>query len=255
MKALITGSTRGIGFGIAKNVAKLGFETALNGTRDISLCQDAVDEISKISGKKAHYIQGSIAEKASRADIVEKTIRAIGVPNLLVNNAGVAPKVRADMLEMTEENFDWLLNINLKGAFFLTLAFANAMIAEKQKNPDFKANIIIVSSVSAQVISENRADYCIAKTGLSMAVQLFASRLGQYGIGVFEIRPGVIKTDMTKCVTEKYDRLISEGLCVTKRWGFPDDIGKVVAAIARGDFDYSTGQIFKVDGGMTIQKL
>ena len=129
------------------------------------------------------------------------------------------------------------------------------MIAEKEKNPDFNANIIIVSSVSAQVISENRADYCIAKTGLSMAVQLFASRLGQYGIGVFEIRPGVIKTDMTKCVTEKYDRLISEGLCVTKRWGFPDDIGKVAAAIARGDFDYSTGQIFKVDGGMTIQKL
>jgi NAD(P)-dependent dehydrogenase (short-subunit alcohol dehydrogenase family) len=175
--------------------------------------------------------------------------------NLLVNNAGVAPKVRADLLETSEESYDFVVDTILKGVFFLSQAFARDMVAAKRADPAFSAAIINITSISATVVSINRGEYCIAKAGLSMLTQLFATRLGADGIPVYEVRPGVIKTDMTAGVTEKYDKLIADGLCVQPRWGLPEDIGKAVAGLARGDFPFSTGQVVMVDGGLTIPRL
>jgi NAD(P)-dependent dehydrogenase (short-subunit alcohol dehydrogenase family) len=175
--------------------------------------------------------------------------------HVLVNNAGVAPKERRDILDATEESFQYVLSTNLQGAYFLTQSAANWMIAQKNTDSGFRGCIINVSSISATVVSVNRGEYCIAKAGLSMATQLFAARLGEFDIPVYEVRPGVIKTDMTAGVTEKYDKLIEGGLCVQKRWGYPDDVGKAVASLAKGDFPYSTGQVIMVDGGLTMPRL
>ena len=175
---------------------------------------------------------------------------------MLVNNAGVAPKVRADILEAGEESFDWVLDINLKGPYFLTQAVANWMVEQKQTGDSFEGCIINVGSISATVVSPNRGDYCISKAGIGMMTQLFAARLGEFDIPVYEIRPGIIQTDMTAGVTEKYDNLIfNTDLCVTKRWGVPEDIGKLAAAMARGDLPYATGQAIYVDGGLTMSRL
>jgi NAD(P)-dependent dehydrogenase (short-subunit alcohol dehydrogenase family) len=178
-----------------------------------------------------------------------------GCLNVLVNNAGVAPKTRADILEATEESYDRVMNINLKGPYFLTQAVAGWMIAQRQESPDFKGCIANISSISATVASPSRGEYCLSKAGVSMATQLWAVRLGEFGIPVYEVRPGVIQTDMTAVVKHKYDKLIAEGLTVQPRWGFPQDVGKVVASLARGDFPYSTGQVIMVDGGLTLQRL
>ena len=160
-----------------------------------------------------------------------------------------------DILETTEASFDYVVDINLRGSFFLTQSAANWMVAQKQADADYQGCIINISSVSAAVASVNRGEYCISKAGLSMITKLFATRLGEYGIPVYEVQPGVIRTDMTAGVSEKYDKLIEEGLCVTKRWGYPEDIGKAVAALARGDFPYSTGQVIMVDGALTMPRL
>ncbi len=178
-----------------------------------------------------------------------------GAIQLLVNNAGVAPKTRADLLETSEESYDRVLDTNLKGAFFLTQAVAREMVAARKANATFTAAIVNITSISATMVSINRGEYCIAKAGFAMLTQLFATRLGPEGIPVYEVRPGVIKTDMTAGVTEKYDKLIADGLCVQPRWGFPADVGKAVAALARGDLPYSTGQVILVDGGLTIPRL
>ena len=172
-----------------------------------------------------------------------------------MNNAGVAPKVRADLLETSEESYDYVVNTNLRGVFFLTQAFARDMVAAKKADPAFNGMIVNITSVSATMVSINRGEYCVAKAGLSMMSQLFAARLGADGIPVYEVRPGVIKTDMTAGVTAKYDKLIADGLFVQPRWGYPDDVGKAVAALARADLPYSTGQVIMVDGGMTIPRL
>jgi NAD(P)-dependent dehydrogenase (short-subunit alcohol dehydrogenase family) len=202
------------------------------------------------------YARGDIGSVEGRADIVAAANEfAGGSINLLVNNAGVAPKVRADLLETSEESYDWVVDTNLKGVFFLTQAFAKKMVAAKQADASFEAAIVNITSISATVVSINRGEYCIAKAGFGMLTQLFAARLGGDGIPVYEVRPGVIKTDMTSGVTDKYDKLIEEGLCVQPRWGFPDDIGKSVAALARGDFPFSTGQVVMVDGGLTMPRL
>ncbi|HEY1053869.1 MAG TPA: 3-ketoacyl-ACP reductase, partial [Emticicia sp.] len=169
--------------------------------------------------------------------------------------AGVAPKQRNDILEATEESFDYVISTNLKGTYFLTQTAANWMIEQRNQDLNFTGCIINVSSISATIASVNRGEYCLSKAGLSMATQLFAVRLGEYNIPVYEVRPGVIKTDMTAGVTSKYDQLIENGLCVQKRWGFPEDVGKAVAALAKGDFPYSTGQVIMVDGGMTLGRL
>lgn len=252
--ALITGGSRGIGFGVATCLAKEGFDLAINGVRDESKVAKALEELIS-HDIKVIYCQGDISSTESRNVIIEKVKKEYGQLNVLVNNAGVAPKERNDILEATEESFDYVVGTNLKGTYFLTQLAANWMVAQKQENLGFAGCIINVSSISATVASVNRGEYCIAKAGLGMVTQLFAARLGEFQIPVYEIRPGVIATDMTSGVKDKYDKLIAEGLTVQDRWGFPKDVGKAAAALARGDFPYSTGQVIMVDGGLTLPRL
>jgi NAD(P)-dependent dehydrogenase (short-subunit alcohol dehydrogenase family) len=252
--ALITGGSRGIGLGIARALAIEGFDVAINGVRDESTVRDVLDELRSF-GVKVIYCQGDISDGNSRKAIIEKVREEFGQLNVLVNNAGVAPKERNDILVASEESFDYVVGTNLKGTYFLTQLAANWMLEQKNADPGFEGCIINVTSVSATVASVNRGDYCIAKAGLGMVTQLFAARLGEYQIPVYEIRPGVIATDMTAGVKEKYDKMFREGLAVQNRWGEPDDIGKAAAALSRGDFPYSTGLVIMVDGGLTLQRL
>jgi 3-oxoacyl-[acyl-carrier protein] reductase len=252
--ALITGGARGIGFGIALELAKNNFDLAINGTRPAAQVEDALREL-KHYGMDVIYCPGDIASSGDRIEMLRQVKDHYGRLHVLVNNAGVAPKERRDILEATEESFDYVMGVNLKGSYFLTQKTANWMIEQKKTNPEFKGCIINISSISATVVSVNRGEYCISKAGISMATQLFAVRLGEYDIPVFEVRPGIVQTDMTAGAKEKYDKLIGEGLLVQKRWGEPQDVGKVVAALAKGDFMYSTGQVIMVDGGLTIPRL
>ncbi len=266
--ALVTGGSRGIGFGIAEKLAAEKWDLVINGVRP----EDAVAEpLAKLRafGVRVGYARGDVGSVEGRAAIHAATRAFISslnsqpsalnsapaAINLLVNNAGVAPKVRADLLETSEDSYDYVVDTNLKGVFFLTQAFARDMVAAKKADTSFSGAIINITSISATVISINRGEYCIAKAGLSMLTQLFAVRLGTDGIPVYEVRPGVIKTDMTAGVTEKYDKLIAGGLCVQPRWGFPDDVGRAVASLARSDFPFSTGQVIMVDGGLTLPRL
>jgi NAD(P)-dependent dehydrogenase (short-subunit alcohol dehydrogenase family) len=252
--ALITGGSRGIGLGIAVELAKARFNIVINGIRKQAVVQPILDGL-KAFGVKVVYAQGDVSKKEDRKNILNTVLTEFGSVNVLVNNAGIAPRERADILEAKEEIFDEVLETNLKGPYFLTQLFANHMVEQKQKNKDFECCIINVSSVSATIASVNRGEYCISKAGIAMATKLWAARLGEYNIPVYEIQPGVIKTDMTEAVTEKYDKMFSEGLALQKRWGLPEDIGKVAAAMATGMMPYSTGQVVMVDGGMTIQRL
>lgn len=252
--ALVTGGSRGIGFGIATQLALNGFDLAINGTRKSADIADALSELKTI-GHDVIYCQGNVSLHKDREHIFQQVEKHFGKLHVLINNAGVAPKERRDILEASEESFDDVLSVNLKGSYFLMQRAANWMIKQKKSESEFPACIINISSISATVASVNRGEYCVSKAGLSMATQLFAVRLGEYNIPVFEVRPGIIATDMTAGVKEKYDKLIDEGLCVQKRWGMPEDVGKVVAALARGEFMYSTGQVIMVDGGMTIPRL
>lgn len=253
--ALVTGGSRGIGFGVALALAKEGWDLVINGMRLEDGVAEPLESL-RAEGVSVFYARGDIGSAEGRAAILEVARKAAGGSlNLLVNNAGVAPKQRLDILETTEESYDFVVDTNLKGAFFLSQAVANDMVSAKKADAAFCGAIVNVSSISATVISVNRGEYCIAKAGLSMVTSLFAARLGEFDIPVYEVRPGVIKTDMTAGVTEKYDKLIADGLCVTKRWGFADDIGKAVAGLARGDFPYSTGQVIMVDGGLTLPRL
>lgn len=252
--ALITGGTRGIGFGIATQLAKEGFNLAVNGTRQEEAVQAVLNEL-KALGADLIYCRGSIASAADRENMIRSIKEHYGTLNILVNNAGIAPRERRDILEATEESYDEVMSTNLKGCYFLTQQAANWMISQKKKDENFAGCIINITSISATVASVNRGEYCLSKAGLSMATQLFAIRLGEFNIPVYEVRPGIIRTDMTAGVTEKYDKLISEGLCIQKRWGEPTDVGRAVAALAKGDFLYSTGQVVMVDGGLTIPRL
>lgn len=252
--ALITGGSRGIGLGIAKELAKARFNLVINGVRNQEAVQPILDGL-KAFGVKVAYAQGDISKKEERQNILNTVLKEFGSLNVLVNNAGIAPKERKDILEATEESFDSLININLRGPYFLTQLFANHLLEQKKKDSHFECCIINVSSVSATVASVNRGEYCISKAGIAMATKLWATRLGEFGIPVYEIQPGVIKTDMTSAVTEKYDKMFADGLAIQKRWGLPEDIGKVAASMATGMMPYSTGQVVLVDGGMTIQRL
>jgi NAD(P)-dependent dehydrogenase (short-subunit alcohol dehydrogenase family) len=252
--ALITGGSRGIGLGIAHKMAEAGFDLAINGMRAETDVQGVLENLKKL-GRDVIYCQGDISKKEDRNSILEKIKKHYGKLNVLINNAGVAPKERKDLLEATEESFDYLISTNLKGPYFLTQSVANWMVELKAQVPNFEGSIINVSSISATVASVNRGEYCISKAGVSMATQLFAVRLAEFDIPVFEVRPGIIKTDMTEKVSQKYDDLIENGLCLTKRWGLPEDVGKTVTAIAQGNFLYSTGQVFVVDGGLTVARL
>lgn len=252
--ALVTGGSRGIGLGIAISLAKNGFDLAINGVRAEEDAAESLDKLRSL-GAEVLYCRGDVGDPNQRTGIMDQIKNHYRRLHVLVNNAGVAPKERKDILEATEESFDYVLGTNLKSAYFLCQAAANWMISQKETNDDFKGCIINVSSISATVASVNRGEYCVAKAGLSMATQLFAVRLGQYGIPVYEVRPGVIATDMTSGVKDKYDKLIADGLCVQPRWGVPEDIGLAVASLATGNFPYSTGQVIMVDGGLTIPRL
>ncbi len=252
--ALVTGGSRGIGLGIATELAKAGFNLAINGVRDQSSVQEVLNEL-KAYGVDVIYTQGDVSKQKDRESILKTIVSEFGHLNVLVNNAGIAPKERKDILEATEESFEYVLDINLKGPYFLTQLFANHMVNKKKESREFHGCIINVSSVSATVASVNRGEYCISKAGIAMATKLWAARLGEFEIPVYEIQPGIIKTDMTAGVTEKYDKLFEAGLSIQRRWGTPEDIGKVAASMASGMMPYSTGQVVLVDGGMTVQRL
>ncbi len=252
--ALVTGGSRGIGLGIAIHLAKSGFDLAINGIRPEGAVGDALNQLKSL-GSDVLYCQGNIAMTNERKKIIQDIKDRFGRLNVLVNNAGIAPRERRDILDATEEIFDEVLSTNLKGNYFLTQDAANWMIAQKKAAPQFEGCIINVSSISATVASTNRGEYCISKAGISMATQLFAVRLGEFNIPVFEVRPGIIDTDMTAGAKEKYDKLIANGLTVQNRWGYPDDVGQAVAALASGAFRFSTGQVVMVDGGLTIPRL
>ena len=252
--AFITGGSRGIGLGIALQLAAAGFDIAINGIRPVEAVDTAMGQLKELGGQ-VMYCRGDVASAEARTNMVSEIKRHFGALHVLVNNAGVAPKERKDILEATEESFSHVLATNLQGPYFLTQTVANWMIEQQQQSIGFKGCIINISSISSTVASVNRGEYCIAKAGLSMATQLFAVRLGQYHIPVYEVRPGIIRTDMTAGVTEKYDKLIAEGLTVQNRWGEAEDVGKAVAALALGQFPYSTGQVVMVDGGLTIPRL
>jgi NAD(P)-dependent dehydrogenase (short-subunit alcohol dehydrogenase family) len=252
--ALITGGTRGIGLGIAKKLAHEGIDLALNGVRPDSEVREVLDELRQL-GVRVEYFPGNIAEKVDRERILNGVKAKFGVLNFFINNAGVAPRVRADVLEVAEEDFDHLMDINMRGTFFLTQAFANWMVELKKVDASSDFSIVTITSVSARLASTNRAAYCMAKAGLSMMSQVFAVKLAEFGIPVFEIQPGVIETDMTEKVKEIYQERIQKGLTLEPRMGKPEDIGKIVAALLRGDLSYATGQIIAVDGGMMVGRL
>jgi NAD(P)-dependent dehydrogenase (short-subunit alcohol dehydrogenase family) len=252
--ALVTGGGRGIGLGISKCLVSLGCDLAVCGVRAEEQVRDTLAELRAL-GADVLYCRADVADREARSEMLSEIRQHFGRLNVLVNNAGVAPKVRADILEATEESFERVMRINLQGPYFLTQAVANWMIAQRSERDDFGACIVNISSISATVASPSRGEYCISKAGISMATKLWAVRLGEYHIPVYEIRPGVIKTDMTRPVQSKYDKLIAEGLTVQPRWGCAQDVGQVVAMMVRGDLAYSTGQVIMVDGGMTVQRL
>jgi 3-oxoacyl-[acyl-carrier protein] reductase len=248
--ALITGGTRGIGLGIAVKLAEAGFTIAITGRRRAEEVQPVLAQLKERSPGSI-YIQADVASTADRKRLLETVESQLGGMDVLVNNAGIAPRIRADILEAGEESFDELIGTNLRGPYFLTQSVASWMI----RNPAPGRSIINISSVSATVASVNRGDYCIAKAGIAMATKLWAVRLAEHGIAVYEVRPGIIETDMTAGVKGKYDALIESGILLQKRWGTPEDIGTAVSMLTRGQLPYATGAVLVLDGGLTMARL
>jgi 3-oxoacyl-[acyl-carrier protein] reductase len=262
---MVTGGSRGIGRGIAIALAAEGFDVVVNYARNAAAAADVQREIEGL-GRRALLVQADISVAADRSNLVAQTLAEFGQIDLLVNNAGIAPDVRADLLEASEESFDRLININLKGPYFLTQLVAREMLKktgtgtvspppETGRGTVFSPKIVNITSVSAYAASVNRGDYCIAKAGLAMMTQLYAARLAEHGINVYEIRPGIIQTDMTGPVKAKYDELIEKGLTPIRRWGQTDDVAKAVVALAKGLLPFSTGEVINVDGGFHLRRL
>ena len=245
MVAVITGGTKGIGLGIAKEILKDGFSVILTARNESA---ELAELENKYSGKVT-FVPCDISNDSDVDNLVSFTEKNYGKIDLLVNNAGVAPKERKDILEITGDDFDYVLDINLKGTFFVTQKFVPLLIKNE------KSRIVNISSMSAYTASVNRGEYCISKAGISMITKLFAARLAEYGVSVFEIRPGIIETDMTAKVKEKYEKLIEEGITPIKRMGNPEDIGKCVSAVAKGNFDFCTGTVIDCDGGFNVRSL
>jgi NAD(P)-dependent dehydrogenase (short-subunit alcohol dehydrogenase family) len=254
MVALVTGGYRGIGLGVATALAADGHQVVITGRRERSEACAALETLGR-SGREAEYVQADVSSAADRKRLVDAITKRFGRLDVLVNNAGIAPRVRADILDATEESFDELIGVNLKGPYFLTQLVAQWMVRQRQADGAYRGCIINVSSCSATVASVNRGDYCISKAGIAMATKLWAVRLAEFGIDVYEIRPGIIQTDMTKGVKTKYDTLIAGDLLLEKRWGTPADIGRAAAMLARGDLPYATGSVLSLDGGMTLARL
>jgi 3-oxoacyl-[acyl-carrier protein] reductase len=255
--ALVTGASRGIGRGIAIELARAGYRVAINYAGNEAAAAEALKLVQE-AGSDGFIVQGDVAVAADRERLIAETVAKFGRLDLLVNNAGVAPNVRADLLDAGEESFDRLFAINLKGPFFLTQLAAKQMLKQTQDPEGFRGRIVNITSISVYTSSINRGDYCMVKAGLAMMTKLFADRLGNDGINVYEIRPGVIATDMTGGVKEKYDKLIIQderGITPIRRWGKPEDIGRAVRAIAEDRFPFSTGACFDVDGGFHLHRL
>ncbi|MFT4855147.1 MAG: 3-oxoacyl-[acyl-carrier protein] reductase [Algoriphagus sp.] len=252
--ALVTGGSRGIGFGIAKKLAQEGIDLAINGVRAESDADDSLAELRSF-GVRVEYVQGDIGTSEGRKGILQGLRDTFGAIDILVNNAGVAPKVRSDVFEISEEDYDYVVDINQKGTFFLTQAIAKWMAEAKQANPERLFTIITVTSVSAVMASIHRASYCMSKAAASIMSTVMAIKMAEFDIPVYEIRPGVIETDMIEAVRESYHKAVKSGFTLEQRMGMPEDIGKVAAALVRGDLPYSTGQIISVDGGMTVQRM
>ncbi|MEN9633749.1 MAG: hypothetical protein RL077_2153 [Verrucomicrobiota bacterium] len=255
--ALVTGASRGIGRGIAIELARAGYRVAINYAGNAEAAAEAL-ALVRSAGGDGFVVQGDVAVAADRARLVEVTLANFGRIDLLVNNAGVAPKVRADLLEAGEESFDRLFAINLKGPYFLSQLVAKQMLGQARDAEGFRGRMVNITSISVYAASINRGDYCMVKAGLAMMTKLFADRLASESINVYEIRPGVIATDMTGGVKEKYDKLIitdERGITPIRRWGRPDDIGRAVRAIAEDRFPFSTGAVFDVDGGFHLHRL
>jgi 3-oxoacyl-[acyl-carrier protein] reductase len=253
--ALVTGASRGIGRGIALALAGDGFDVVVNYAGNTTAAQATARDI-EARGAKPHLVRADISDRADRSRLVEEAYGAFGRLDLLVNNAGVAPDVRADLLEATEESFDRLVAINLKGPYFLTQLVARRMIEQVEAGQVEAPSIVTISSMSGYTASLNRGDYCVTKAGLGMLTKLFAARLAEHGITVYEVRPGIVATDMTSAVLDKYNRLIfDQGVAPLRRWGQPEDVGKAVLAVAKGLLPYSTGQVIDVDGGFHLRTL
>lgn len=250
--AIITGASRGIGRGIALELAGLGYDLVVNRAQDQR--PEVIAEAEAL-GVRCAFAPGSIADADARQRIVETARESFGRCDLLVNNAGAAPLKRLDLLEATEESFERVLDINLKGPYFLTQAVANWMIEQRREHPQRPLRIVNIGSISAYTSSPARGEYCVSKAGMAMMTKLYADRLAEYDINVIEISPGIIETDMTSAVKGKYDKLIGEGLTPIKRWGRPEDVARAVAAVAEGRLDFSTGTVINVDGGFHLRRL
>jgi NAD(P)-dependent dehydrogenase (short-subunit alcohol dehydrogenase family) len=253
--AVVTGGGRGIGRGISLALAELGLELVINYRTDdgaaAAVCRHAEDRGSP----RAIAIRADVADLEQGRRLVDETIQNLGRVDLWVNNAGVAPETRSDVLETTPASWDRVLDTNLRGPFFLTQAVARAMIALQTAGTIADPQIVFITSISSRFASINRPEYCVSKAGLSMVAQLFAARLAGHGIRIYEVRPGLIETDMTRAVHEVYDQKIGAGLIPIKRWGTPEDVGRAVGAIAAGAFPYSTGAILEIDGGLNLRVL
>jgi 3-oxoacyl-[acyl-carrier protein] reductase len=251
--ALVTGGTRGIGLGVARRLARDHWNLVLTGLRPSDEVLDVVGEL-EATGVEVSYCASDVSRADDRAALVEVVRARPGGLQALVNNAGRAPRVRADLLDAGEDSFEELLRTNLQGPYFLTQAVARLML-EQPSIDGVKGAIVFVTSVSAEMASPNRGEYCVSKAGLAMAARLFAVRLAPHGIPVYEVRPGVISTDMTAKVKDVYDQRIADGLVPEGRWGTPDDVGRTVAALVRGDLPYATGSVIHVDGGLATPRL
>lgn len=259
--AIITGASRGIGKAIAEELAALEYDIVVNyfdfnkeGEPDDVAARQTQKEI-KALGAECEIFRADVSNGEDRKNIVDFTKKKLGRCDTLINNAGIAPSKRVDLLEADEESFDRVLAVNLKGPYFLTQLVAKWMMEQKKQHTNRDFRIVNIGSISAYASSPSRGEYCVSKAGVAMMTKLYADRLAESGIRVFEIRPGIIETDMTKTVKDKYDKLISEGLTPIKRWGRPDDVAKAVGAIAEGRLDFCTGQVINVDGGFNIRRL
>ncbi|MFO1446865.1 MAG: 3-ketoacyl-ACP reductase [Opitutaceae bacterium] len=255
--ALVTGASRGIGRGIAIELARAGYRVAINYAGNLDAANEALGLV-RAAGGDGFIVQGDVAVAADRARLVSETVQQFGRIDLLVNNAGVGPKVRADLLDAGEESFDRLFAINLKGPYFLTQLVAKQLLTQTPDSNGFRGRIVNITSISAYTASINRGDYCMVKAGLTMMTKLFADRLANQGINVYEVRPGIIATDLTSGVKEKYDKLIihdERGITPIRRWGKPEDVGLAVRALAEDRFPFTTGSAFDVDGGFGLQRL
>jgi 3-oxoacyl-[acyl-carrier protein] reductase len=253
--AIVTGASRGIGRGIALGLARAGYGVVVNYASNADAAREVQEQI-RADGGRAEIVKADISVAEDRQTLVAEALRAFGRIDLLVNNAGIAPSVRADLLDASEESFDRLINVNLKGPYFLTQRVAREMIKDVQRGVARSPKVVSVTSISAYTASVNRGDYCVAKAGLAMMTQLYAARLAEHGINVYELRPGVIETDMTGPVKAKYDDLIfNRDLTPIRRWGQADDVARAVVAIATDLLPFSTGEVINVDGGFHMRRL